>query len=113
MKRYVEFAIEPPGTTVIVEVEVPDEAGYERAARPGDLAVQAGQSFEQALEKVRPIAQAVLSKLRSVGEALDEVAVEFGLKLDGKWGVIVASGGVEANFKVALKWKRSQPKSAP
>ena len=35
-----------------------------------------------------------------------EIEVEFGMKMDVKAGAIIASTGVEANFKVKLKWKR-------
>jgi hypothetical protein len=114
MKRYVEFPLESSQGSVVVEVTEPEpEGGIQRAARPGDLAVKAGQTFESALDKVKPIAAAVLARLRGLGDALTEVAVEFELKFSAHAGLIVASGGVDANFKVSLKWKREGGKETP
>jgi hypothetical protein len=36
----------------------------------------------------------------------DEMAVEFGIKLNAGAGAFIASTGVEANYKVPLKWAR-------
>jgi hypothetical protein len=107
MKRYLRFDLGAQQGSVIVEVEEPQaEEGIERAARAPELAARAGQTFEAALENIKPIARAVLTKVQDLSEALDEVNVEFGLKLDAKAGVLIASGGVEANFKIVLTWKR-------
>jgi hypothetical protein len=107
MKRYLQFALESQEGAVVVEVQEADEGGYERAARAPELAVKAGQTFEAALDKVRPIAQAVVAKVQGLGGGLAEVMVEFGLKMDAHAGIVVAAGGVEANFKVSLKWARA------
>jgi len=34
----------------------------------------------------------------------DSVRVEFGIKLSASAGVIVASGGDEADFKISMTW---------
>jgi hypothetical protein len=36
----------------------------------------------------------------------DECGVEFGLKLGGETGVIVAKGTAEVNFVITLTWKK-------
>jgi hypothetical protein len=46
-----------------------------------------------------------VEKLRSVANAPDEIAVEFGLKMNVEGKAFIAAAGAEANFKVALKWK--------
>ena len=108
MKRLVEFPLEEGGS-VLIEVEGPEEMGMEEAWRGWPEKVeQAQQTFEEALDKVRPVARAVLSKLRhlDIHDPPDEIEVEFGLKLDVQARAIVASAGMEANFKVTLTWKR-------
>jgi hypothetical protein len=113
MKRYMEFPMPAYETSVVVEVEDRDEGGNERVGIGTALPAKAGETFEAALEKIKPIALTVMSKLQGLGDALDEVNVEFGLKLDGKWGVLVASGGLEAHFQVSLTWKRDRAKLTP
>jgi hypothetical protein len=39
---------------------------------------------------------------------LDGLDVEFGLKMGGEAGVIIASASIEANFKVTLHWDRKR-----
>ncbi len=109
MKRLIEFPLED-GTIILVEVDEPEGAGRsERVARGGVKSLErASQSFETALDKMKPAASAVISKLRGLTDSPDEIGVEFGLKFNAKSGVILASASVEANFKVALKWKKNQ-----
>lgn len=106
MKRYVEFPLEAGGS-VLVEVEEPDAAGGTvRAGRETDLPERARLTFEAALSRVRPAAESVIGQLRDLADPPDQVGVEFGLKLTGTSGAIIASAGVEANFKVTLTWRR-------
>jgi hypothetical protein len=44
--------------------------------------------------------------LRNLQQAPEEVTVEFGIKFGAKGSVYIAGGEAEANFKVALKWKK-------
>jgi len=106
----IEFPLED-GSSLWVEVSEATPRGLTPAAR-GDLPVRATQTFEAALEKVRPAAQAIIQKLRSLHDAPDEIEVEFGLKLSAEAGAVIAAGGVEANYKVTLKWKREEKKAA-
>jgi hypothetical protein len=52
------------------------------------------------------MAQAVITKLRNLGERPDDIGVEFGLKMTMDAGLVVAHTSAEANFKVTLQWKR-------
>ena len=108
MKRLVEFEVAgSPGETVVVEVdEAESEVGEERAARPGEVE-RAGRSLEEALERVKPAATAVIEKLRGLAEPPDDMTITFGIKLTGKAGAVVASAAVEANYQVTLHWRRS------
>jgi hypothetical protein len=106
MKRYIEFPLED-GSTILVETEeIESTGGVVRAARPSEVISQASQTFEQALDKVRPAATAIVKKLRGLSDPPDEMAVEFGIKLSADAGAFIASAGVEANYKVTLKWVR-------
>jgi len=107
MRRLVEFPLEDGGT-ILVEVDVPEEPGMVPAARGGEVVQRAQQSFEAALEKIRPAAQAIIAKLRALHDPPDEIEVEFGLKMNAEAGAVVAAAGVEANYKVTLTWRREE-----
>ncbi len=106
MKQIVEFPLED-GSTIWVEVDELEGAGMAAPVALGDKRIKkAKQSFEAALENVKPAASVVISKLRDLIEQPDEIGLEFGIKLSMESGVILASAGMEANFKVTLKWQK-------
>ena len=109
--KLVEFPLED-GTTILVEVEVSEEPGMIPAARgePG-APEKAHQTFEAALDKIRPAAQTIIKKLRALHDPPDEIEVEFGLKLNAQVGAFIAAAGTEANYKVTLTWKREEKKA--
>jgi hypothetical protein len=55
VKRLIEFPLEEGGS-IMVEVDEPaPEGGVVRAAaKPGEIAAKAGQTFEAALERISP-----------------------------------------------------------
>ncbi len=106
MKRLIEFPLQA-GSTIIVEVDEPEPlGGVTRTARPGEVMEKAHQTFDDALDKITPAAQTVVAKLRGLHDEPDEIAVEFGIKLNAAAGAFIASAGVEANYKVTLKWTK-------
>lgn len=108
MKRLIEFPLND-GSSVVVEVDEPDvERGVAKAARPGEVAERAKETFEAALERIRPAAATIIGKLRDLVDPPDEIEVEFGIKLTAEAGAVLASAGVEANYRVTLTWKRTE-----
>ncbi len=111
MNRLISFPLED-GNVIWVEVEeiaVPTETvGESEASRVGEIATQATQTFQNAIESVKPTAETLIKALDKISDRPDEIDVEFGLKLNGKVGTVIAASGVEANFKVTLKWKRDE-----
>lgn len=106
MKRLIEFPLDG-GTTVLVEVE--GEAAPEgrlRGSHSADLIEKAHEAFDSSIAKIKPIASAVIGKLREISDSPAEIAVEFGIKLNASAGVVLASSAVESNIKVTLTWKR-------
>jgi len=107
MKHLVEFPLED-GTTILVEVDDSETGSVVRSGRVGDVVSKSQKTFEEAMDKVKPAASAIIAKIRSLHDAPDEVEVEFGLKMSADAGAFVASAGVEANYKVTLKWKKEE-----
>ena len=105
MKRLVEYPL-ADGGSILVEVEIDEEeqGGIVPAASPGEIAARATQTLEEALDRIKPAAGAVVKKLRELSDRPDEVEVTFGLKLTAEAGAIIAAAGIEANYTVTLKW---------
>lgn len=80
-----------------------DGADLELAAGNG-MPARTRMSFHEALEQVKPTLAMVAATLRELGP--DEAEVEFGLKMGGETGVIIAKGTAEVNFAVRLTWNR-------
>ena len=116
MKRLVEFPSNS-GEPILVEVEDISRSGETRRGLfPSAVVERAQTSFEEALEKARPMALDLVGKLREIGDSAgsppDEVQVEFGIVLNAEAGAILASASAGANYKVTMTWKRKPEQPA-
>lgn len=89
------------GSSVLVEVGE-DTYGVEAVSRTSDGVVEAGQRLESALASVRDAARATLDTLTKLSP--ETVEVEFGIKLAGEAGALIAKTSMEGHFKVRLSW---------
>lgn len=88
-------------SSVLVEVEE-DTYGVESVSRLSDGVLQVGQRLEVALGSVRDAAQATLNTLKTLSP--DTLEVEFGIKLAGEAGAMIAKTSAEGHFTVRLSW---------
>ena len=112
MKQFIDFPLEDGGS-IVVEAEVLEPEGVRRSGRDEDTIIKAGRTLETALDRVKPAAEAILKRLTDLSQRPDEIEVEFGIKVTAEAGAIIASGSVEANYTVKLKWARESPKDNP
>lgn len=108
-KRLVEFQLED-GNTVLMEVDDAGPSGgptYRSANRTNAVVEKAQITYEQALDRVRPAAESIVERMRSLGEPPDEVEVQFGLKMSAEFGAFVASANAEVNYIIRLVWRRN------
>ncbi|GAB4325539.1 MAG: CU044_2847 family protein [Leptolyngbyaceae cyanobacterium] len=107
-KEIAQFSLED-GTKFLVEVDEPEGAAVERVAAEVNtekIVLQAKQTFEQAIETVKPVASTLITRLRQgLTTPADEVEVKFGLKLTAEAGAIFTSISGDVNFEITLKWK--------
>jgi hypothetical protein len=108
MKRLVEFPSDT-GEPILVEVEDVGLPGETRRGLSASAVVERAQtSFEDALEKVKPMATSLVGKLRAIGDAAgnppDEV--QFGIVPNAEAGAVLAAASAGANYKVTMTWKR-------
>jgi hypothetical protein len=85
--------------------EVPEDLAL-ASPEPGRVAAKAAITLEEALGKLKPSLQKITSLLKDLSP--DEAEVEFGLKMGGETGVVVAKGTAEVNFTVRMSWKSAQ-----
>jgi hypothetical protein len=106
-RQLVEFPLQDGGT-VLVEVDDGSVGEVTRGWGDRDMRVveHAQQSFEQAISRVQPAVQGLLSQLRSLAETPEEIQVEFGLQLSAEVGAFVAGASTTGNFKVSMTWRR-------
>lgn len=107
MGRLVEFDLNNGGT-ILVEVHDTTSTGgpITRDLRDDQVTERARRTFEDAVERVEPAAQAIITRLRGMAQAPDEVQVEFGLDLHAEAGAFIAAASATANFKIAMTWRR-------
>ncbi|MBT1003139.1 hypothetical protein KIH31_11025 [Paenarthrobacter sp. DKR-5] len=87
----------------VVLVEVEDNSyGVEHPLRNEHGIVDAGRRFEDALSVVRSIARATVESLSELPAG--KVEVQFGVKLAGEAGALVAKSSHEGHFAVKLSW---------
>lgn len=104
MTRLVEF--QSSGGKFLVEEDDTAPTGEVRISTGGVLAEQAGETLEDALGKLRPMAETVVSQMQSLALRPDEVSVEFGVKLSAQAGIVLAKAAAEGHLTIKLGWQR-------
>jgi len=108
MKGFVEYPLQEGGS-ILVEVDVPESEGaLIKVASASDLTIKAATTFEDALGSIKPLANAVVSKLQNLNYPPDEIGVEFGVSFKADGNAILTRVGADASFKVNLNWKREK-----
>jgi Trypsin-co-occurring domain 1 len=92
--------------SVLVEADRTDIPGSLALASPdpGQAAAVAARSLAASLERLEPVLRTVRDKL--VASAPEHFSVEFGVKLGGETGIILAKGTAEVNLKITMTWDR-------
>ena len=97
------------GEVLVAEVERADIVTDDvvlASPTPGKAMTQLSTTLEAGLQSLAPALSRVVSFLKEA--APDTVSVEFGMKLGGETGIILAKGTVEANFAVKLEGRRAE-----
>jgi hypothetical protein len=113
MKRVIEIPLASGGTT---SIEINDAAPAPaspvmrgiREELYNSVTETATQTFDAALARLKPAADAVVAQLKTLTHVPDHVEVEFGIKFGAKGNAYLAAADAEANFKVTLKWQREK-----
>ena len=82
--------------------EVPGDLVLAAPDEPGKVTDRVRLTLEEALGKLKPSLHKIVHALNEISP--DETTVEFGLKIGGETGVIIAKGTAEVNFAVRMSW---------
>jgi hypothetical protein len=111
MARLVEFTSDEG--TIYIEVDeklpLPKPKPEDELISIGDeIAAKATETFENALNGIKPVANAIINKVKSLNEPADAVEVKFGIKMSVGLGAIMASGSGDVNYEITLKWDNKE-----
>ena len=110
MAQLVEFPL-AAGGSVLVEVTQYETGPVTRGLKGAEITERASQTFEEAISRIQPAVEGVITQLRSLAKAPDEMHIEFGLDLHAEAGAFIAAVSTTANFTVALTWRGTDPMS--
>ena len=99
------------GEFLIAEVDradIPEEFVVLASPEPGRSLAQASRTLESSLLGLRPALAGLAEALQALTP--ETASIEFGVKLGGETGVIIAKGTAEVHFTVHLQWT---PKPSP
>lgn len=94
-----------------IHVQVDNAGGGMAPVARGDELVVAAQTLEKALDSIRPAAEIVIDKLRSLSQPPSSIEVVFGINLSATAGAVIATAGVQANYQVKLTWSKKDESS--
>jgi hypothetical protein len=93
------------GGSVLVEVRA-GASGYEHCSRVADGVIEAGRTLESAFAQIVPSTRAVLHSVAELHAS--EVNVEFGIKLAGEVGMVIARSAAEGHFSVRITFQQEE-----
>lgn len=104
MKRLLRFKLNE-GRSIDVEVdESATDGGKVSSSRAGKFISEAPLPFDIAVSPIKPMATVLLENLSDLPSEPAELEIEFGVKLSGETGIVIASSPQEGNFLIKLKW---------
>jgi hypothetical protein len=96
------------GAVLLVEADrgdIPQGLTLASSTKPGEAAAKAVRSLSESLEQLEPMLRTVKDRL--VASMPEHFTVEFGVKLGGETGIILAKGTAEVNLKITMIWDRA------
>lgn len=110
MINYIETEA-PDGTPIRVEIEpMPKGVGFGKKPTAADDKSDTEQAYEKTLSTIRICATDIINTIQALPTPPQTAAVNFGIKIDGDAGAMIAKNTEMAHFKVSLSWKQGEDK---
>jgi hypothetical protein len=113
MTYYIETQTKD-GASLKIEVEsaAKTSTGFSRSASPANVSHEAVQdAYDQTLQTIRACANGVIETIQGLTVQPNSASIDFGIKIDGEVGALVARSLGDAHFKVSLSWKQAEPEA--
>lgn len=108
MSDIARYKLDNESGDIFIEYIEPDSDSYYQISRGEKQGDKETSRFSEALKKIKPAAELLMSQFRSLSVQPDEIELEFGIKFSGSLGAIIASTQTDANFNVTMKWKNRE-----
>ena len=106
MRQLVEFPLHGGGTVLVqVEQDGPPSGVVTRGRADQRVVEQAQDSFDTAVGRIQPAVGALLTRMRTLRDAPEEIEVEFGIGFSAEAGAFLAAAGASANFLIRMRWR--------
>ncbi|NGO47960.1 CU044_2847 family protein [Streptomyces ureilyticus] len=97
----------PDGGRVLVEPVDEEAYGLEEIAVSGGTVIRRAQEgLDEALDGIRRLAAEAHTRITSIDVAPQRLELEFGVKLSGETGAVLAKASGEAHLVVRAVWER-------
>jgi hypothetical protein len=104
------YVIDSPTSNGTVRFEVAytsNTEGEVEAVKPQDALKKVKDALGEAGRTIKAISEQVAEYVSEMQHKPEELEVEFGVKVDGEFGAVVATLGSGAHLSVKLRWKAS------
>lgn len=98
-----EVPMEDGGRVIVETDEVAATEGIALASPGPGRPAKAARTLADSLEELQPMLRAIRDNLVDAGP--QDFTVEFGVKLGGETGIIVAKGTAEVNLTITMRWR--------
>ncbi|HEY9736792.1 MAG TPA: CU044_2847 family protein [Trichocoleus sp.] len=94
---------------ILFEISSAASGARSHLAKPSansmELATKSAQALGQAMGTIQSLANRTAETLHQLPQKPSEVELEFGIKIDGDAGAIVAKNSSEGNLRIKLVWR--------
>ncbi|MFE7439474.1 CU044_2847 family protein [Streptomyces chartreusis] len=104
MPELIAMVVDGQSETAVFEVDGGLAGSDLELAADDGAVIRAQTSLHEALQRVKPALAQVSAAVKELEP--DEMEIEFGLKVGGESGIVIAKGTAEVNFAVRVLWKR-------
>ena len=105
MKQYIEMPL-TKDSKESVTIEVTDQEDTGRVSASSAKPTKVERTFTEVLRQIKPIIATIVTELQDAANGLKEMEVELGVNVNSKASVWIVSGGLDASFKVRMKFPK-------
>lgn len=99
------------GQTIYFEFDIDSDYNIEDVSIKNNLS-KAADAFESALDTIEIVAKETIKKIKKFDQdiAPDEFEFQFGIKLNGEYGAVLAKVGGEAQLSIKMTYRHKKAK---